>query len=81
MGMMDDAIRETVKDTFTKTDLEKKARMATNKQIGGSHYKDCKIQPIDYIMQNNLSTSHLYICHDTQGGNLTKVEEKHGQKL
>lgn len=24
-------------------------------QVGGSHYKDCKIQPIEYIMANKLS--------------------------
>lgn len=24
------------------------------KQIGGSHYKDFKIQPIEYIVANNL---------------------------
>ena len=25
-----------------------------NKQVGGSHYKGMKIQPIEYIMANNL---------------------------
>ncbi len=24
------------------------------KQVGGDHYKDCKIQPIEYIMANDL---------------------------
>jgi hypothetical protein len=28
---------------------------AKDKQIGGSHYKDMKIQPIEYIHGNNLS--------------------------
>ena len=23
---------------------------ATDKQVGGSHYKDCAIQPVDYIV-------------------------------
>ena len=27
---------------------------ATDKQVGGSHYKDCVIQPTEYIMKNNL---------------------------
>ena len=27
---------------------------ATDEQVGGSHYKDLAIQPIDYIIQNNL---------------------------
>lgn len=25
-----------------------------DKQVGGQHYKNMKIQPIDYILQNNL---------------------------
>ena len=28
---------------------------ATDKQVGGSHYKDCVIQPTEYIMKNNLN--------------------------
>ena len=28
---------------------------ATDKQVGGNHYKDFKIQPIKYIQANNLS--------------------------
>ncbi len=29
--------------------------MADIKQVGGSHYKDMEIQPIDFITKNNLS--------------------------
>jgi hypothetical protein len=51
---MDDAIKETVKDKdFNKTNLKKLA--TRNKQVGGNHYKDCKIQPIEYIVANNLT--------------------------
>jgi hypothetical protein len=28
---------------------------ATDTQVGGSHYKDMAIQPVDYIHKNNLS--------------------------
>ena len=28
----------------------------SDKQIGGSHYKDCVIQPVDYIVKNNQTT-------------------------
>ena len=57
MGQMDDAIRETVKDKkdFKKTNIKKEAIIATDKQVGGNHYKDCKIQPIEYIVANNLT--------------------------
>lgn len=27
---------------------------ALDQQVGGNHYKDFTIQPIDYIMKNNL---------------------------
>jgi hypothetical protein len=26
----------------------------TNNQVGGSHYKDCKIQPTEFIHANNI---------------------------
>jgi len=39
---------------------------ATDKQIGGKHYKDFKIQPIEFITKNKLSFIQgcvvKYIC-------------------
>ena len=57
MGLMDKAIKEIVKDTkgFKKTNIEKEAKIATDRQVGGDHYKTCKIQPVDYIVENNLT--------------------------
>ena len=56
MGLMDEAIKETIKDKdFKKTDLKKLA--TRNKQIGGDHYKNFKIQPIEYIEANDLTYS------------------------
>ena len=57
MGMMDDAIAETVKNNkiFKKINLKKEAKIATDRQVGGDHYKTCKIQPVDYIVENNLT--------------------------
>jgi len=73
MGQMDDAWSESVKKTdgFKKVDLKKQAKMATEKQVGGSHYKDCKIQPIDYIMGNDLT-----FCE----GNAIKYITRHRRK-
>jgi hypothetical protein len=28
--------------------------MNTDKQVGGEHYKKYKIQPVEFIMQNNI---------------------------
>ena len=72
MGMMDEAIKETVQDKgFKKTDLQKEAMKATLKQVGGNHYKDCKIQPIEYIVGNDLT-----FCE----GNAIKYITRHRRK-
>ena len=57
MGQMSNAWSESVKESngFKKINLKKQAKMATAKQVGGEHYKDCKIQPVDYIVENNLT--------------------------
>ena len=46
---------------------------ALDKQVGGSHYKDFKIQPIEFITANNLSFIQAsiikYICrYDKKNG-------------
>tara|TARA_R100000664_G_scaffold3027_3_gene7137 strand:+ start:95 stop:475 length:381 start_codon:yes stop_codon:yes gene_type:complete len=72
MGLMDEAIKETVKkEGFKKTDLKKQALKATLKQVGGNHYKDCKIQPIEYIVGNDLT-----FCE----GNAIKYITRHRRK-
>ena len=72
MGMMDEAIKETVKSKgFVKTDLKKQALKATLKQVGGNHYKDCKIQPIEYIVGNDLTFLE---------GNIIKYVTRHRRK-
>ena len=47
---------------------------ATDKQIGGKHYKNFKIQPIEFITANNLNFIQgcviKYICRfDKKNGN------------
>lgn len=46
---------------------------ALNTQVGGSHYKDYKIQPLQFIMENELDFIQAnvikYICrHKTKNG-------------
>jgi hypothetical protein len=48
-------------------------RSALDKQEGGSHYKDMAIQPIEFIMANNLNYCEAnivkYACrHAAKGG-------------
>tara|TARA_Y100001951_G_C11252393_1_gene247243 strand:+ start:465 stop:761 length:297 start_codon:yes stop_codon:yes gene_type:complete len=73
MGQMSKAWSDSVKesDGFKKINLKKEARMATEKQIGGDHYKSCKIQPVDYIVQNDLTFLE---------GNVVKYITRHRRK-
>ena len=72
MGLMDEAIKDTIKDKkngFKKTDIKKLA--TRNKQIGGNHYKNLSIQPVDYIVENNLTFLE---------GNVVKYITRHRRK-
>tara|TARA_R110000744_G_scaffold11441_8_gene34674 strand:+ start:1486 stop:1842 length:357 start_codon:yes stop_codon:yes gene_type:complete len=44
---------------------------ALDKQVGGQHYKDCSIQPVEYIFQNDL---------DYFEGNVVKYITRHRKK-
>tara|TARA_R100001244_G_C5146584_1_gene128874 strand:+ start:163 stop:519 length:357 start_codon:yes stop_codon:yes gene_type:complete len=50
---------------------ENKMVSPLDKQVGGSHYKDCKIQPVEYIASNNL---------DFFEGNIIKYTTRHRTK-
>jgi hypothetical protein len=73
MGIMSDGWSDSVKEHsgFKKRNLKKEAQMATDKQVGGDHYKDCKIQPIEYIVGNDLT-----FCE----GNAIKYITRHRRK-
>ena len=72
MGMMDDAIKDTVKDKdFKKTDIKKLA--SRNKQVGGNHYNRYEIQPIDFIIANNLDW-----CEANAVKYITRWKDKNG---
>jgi hypothetical protein len=47
-------------------------KKATDTQIGGNHYKDFTIQPIEFISKNNLSFMQgcivKYICRYNKSG-------------
>ena len=45
--------------------------MSNEKQVGGIHYKDMAIQPIDFIMGNNLNYAE---------GNVIKYISRHKVK-
>jgi hypothetical protein len=39
---------------ITPVEWDNVAKSAMDKQVGGSHYKDCVIEPIEYIYANGL---------------------------
>lgn len=52
-------------------DPQKETKSALDKQVSGNHYKDCGIQPIEYIHANNLSYLE---------GNVIKYTTRHSKK-
>ena len=46
-----------------------------DKQIGGSHYKDCKIQPIEFIIANELG-----FCEGNVVKYITRWQKKGGKQ-
>ena len=63
--------RDAEEDAIRKGTYEYEYDNATSKQIGGDHYKNCAIQPIDYIVKNNL---------DFLEGNVVKYITRHKTK-
>mgnify|MGYP006406015375 FL=1 len=62
---------ESYRNYMIRRDAEEQMIKASDKQIGGSHYKDFKIMPIEYITQNKLD-----FCE----GNIVKYISRHGKK-
>lgn len=60
-------------DEATIDEWNKAGQAALKKQVGGSHYKDTKIQPIEFIVANDLGfcegNAVKYILrHELKGG-------------
>lgn len=59
-------------DVGTKSDRNTPFEVvASETQVGGNHYKDCAIQPIDYILENGLGYLE---------GNVIKYVTRHDKK-
>ena len=39
---------------MTQDTVKKIERNALEQQVGGKHYRECEIQPVEYIVKNNL---------------------------
>ena len=69
MESRDDYIIKRLKEDTEQVEMVKKE--ALDKQIGGSHYRDCGIQPVEYIYANQL---------DFLEGNVIKYITRHRTK-
>ena len=69
MESRDDYILRRLKEDREQVEMVKKE--ALDKQIGGSHYRDCGIQPVEYIYANQL---------DFLEGNVIKYITRHRTK-
>jgi hypothetical protein len=58
-------------DGYYKRHYEKDTSNTLTKQVGGNHYKDCGIQPVEYIHANKL---------DYFEGNVVKYITRHRTK-
>lgn len=63
-------------------DMEVQESNPLNTQVGGSHYKDCKIQPIEFIHANNIpfceANAIKYLCrHRNKNGKQDLEKAKH----
>ena len=59
--------------------MEKQINNPLNIQVGGTHYKNFKIQPIEFIQKNNLSFIQgciiKYICRYKDKNGLQDLEK------
>ncbi len=69
MESRDDYILRRLKEDREQVEVVEKE--ALDKQVGGSHYKDCAIQPVEYIYSNGL---------DFLEGNVVKYITRHRTK-
>lgn len=63
-------------------DLEAQANNPLQSQVGGSHYKDLKIQPIEFIHANNIpfceANAIKYLCrHRNKNGKQDLLKARH----
>ena len=67
----DKYILRRLKEDREQVKIIKEEEEALDIQIGGNHYKDCKIQPVEYICSNGL---------DFLEGNVVKYITRHRTK-
>ena len=65
---------------MTQDTVKKIERNALEQQVGGKHYRECEIQPVEYIVKNNLDFLERNIVkyvtrHRTKGEGKKDIEK------
>ena len=65
---------------MTQDTVKKIERNALEQQVGGKHYRECEIQPVEYIVKNNLDFLECNIVkyvtrHRTKGEGKKDIEK------
>jgi hypothetical protein len=76
-GMSSECLEASIVEPKTKSDrntpFEDNEVAASDRQVGGGHYKDCAIQPIDYILANRIGYMEANVIKY-----ITRHEKKNG---
>ena len=80
-GMASECLEDIDMGTKSDRNLPFKSN-ASETQVGGSHYKDCAIQPIDYILANQIGYMEANVIkyitrHHKKGGLKDLAKAKH----
>ena len=70
----------------TPLEWDRASKAASERQVGGSHYKDMGMQPLEFILANDLSYCEAnaikYICrHHAKGGKTDILKAIHYLEL
>jgi len=66
-------------NSITPDEWDTVAGKATERQVGGTHYNDMPIQPIEFVIKNNLGfcegNAVKYICRHASKGGLQDLDK------
>lgn len=68
-------LAESYSESIARQSMEQLLSSPLDKQVGGSHYKDCKIQPVEYILANELG-----FCEGNVVKYITRWQKKGGKQ-
>jgi hypothetical protein len=66
-------------DDATEEEWNRSTKLASERQVGGGHYKDYAIQPLEFVVKNKLefceANAIKYICRHAAKGGVQDVDK------